>query len=616
MGKKAKKPKAKAAAGSARTGKAGTKSTLPVTPRVTPKHASAEAGKRGGVKTGTAGKVTPKQKAEAKPRIGVFVCNCGTNIAGFLDTKAVAEYSKNLPNVVFVRENLYSCSEAGVNDIRQAIVDNKLDRVVVAACTPRTHEPTFRAVCEEAGLNSYHFEFVNIREHVSWVHKEERDIGTQKAKDLIRMGVARSAFLEPMEPIEGDVVRRALIIGGGVAGMTSALELAGRGFEVVLVEKTKDLGGLLRGLDEIYPWGEKAEKYLKGMVSRVKNERLIKVLTSSEVTDVKGYIGKYEIYLTSQDDPVVAGVIVLATGARPLDPEDLYGHDGKKVITLLEAEGLLKQPKYKRKHIVILGCAGARIPERFYCSRICCLVGIKDAVLMRKRWKADVTFLYRDLMCYGVRNETLLADAKKAGVRFVNYGLDSPPEIKDGKVRVTSDILGRDLEVPCDLLVLATPLVPQETNEALCRILKVPVDEYGFFLEAHVKLRPLDFATDGIFVCGTARWPATVTECIEQAVGAASRASTYLATGKVKVEPIVSVVDEEECRGCGLCVALCPYGAIEIVETDAGKKARTIEVACKGCGTCGATCYRGAITMRHYSNDQLVAQIRAAFVKE
>jgi heterodisulfide reductase subunit A len=451
---------------------------------------------------------------------------------------------------------------------------------------------------------------------VSWVHKEERDIGTQKAKDLIRMGVARSAFLEPMEPIEGDVTRRALIIGAGVSGMTSALELAGRGFEVVLVEKAKELGGLVRGLYEIYPWGEKAEKYVKSLVTRVKRERQITVMTSAEVTDVKGYIGKYEVYVTSKDEPVVAGVIVLATGATPLDPEDLYGHDSKRVVTLLEVEGLLKQPKYKRKHVVIIGCAGARIPQRLYCSRICCLVGIKDALLMRKKWKADVTFLYRDLMCYGVRNETLLADAKKAGVKFVNYGLESPPEVVEDKVKVKSDILGKDMEIPCDLAVLATPLVPRDTNPALSRILKVPVDEYGFFLEAHVKLRPLDFATDGIFVCGTARWPATVTECIEQAVGAASRASTYLATGKVKVEPIVSVVDEEECRGCGLCAALCPYGAIELVETEAGKKARTIEVACKGCGTCGATCYRGAITMRHYSDNQLVAQIRAAFVKE
>jgi heterodisulfide reductase subunit A len=235
---------------------------------------------------------------------------------------------------------------------------------------------------------------------------------------------------------------------------------------------------------------------------------------------------------------------------------------------------------------------------------------------MRKKWKADVTFLYRDLMCYGIRNESLLGEAKKSGVRFVKYSTQDPPSIENGEVKVRSDILGEELGFPCDLMVLATPLVPQDTNVELSRVLKVPVDEYGFFLEAHVKLRPLDFATDGIFVCGTARWPATVPECIEQAIGAASRASTYLASGRVKVEPIVSVVDTEKCRGCGLCVALCPYGALEIVETENGKKARTIEVACKGCGTCGATCYRGAITMKHYSNDQITAQIRVAFAEE
>jgi heterodisulfide reductase subunit A len=235
---------------------------------------------------------------------------------------------------------------------------------------------------------------------------------------------------------------------------------------------------------------------------------------------------------------------------------------------------------------------------------------------MRKKWKADVTVLYRDLMCYGVRNETMLADAKKAGVRFINYSLANPPVVEKNTVTVSSEILGRDLKIPVDLLVLSTPLVPQDTNAAMSKTLKVPVDEYGFFLEAHVKLRPLDFATDGIFVCGTARWPASIQECLEQAVGAASRASTYLARGEVEVEPIVSVIDEEECRGCGLCVALCPYGAIELIETGRGKKARTIEVACKGCGTCGATCYRHAIRMKHYSDEQLGAQIRAAFVKK
>lgn len=557
-----------------------------------------------------------KGKAAAGPRIGVFVCNCGTNIAGFLDTKSVADYARGLPNVVFVKENLYSCSEAGINDIRQGIIDNKLERVVVAACTPRTHEPTFRAACEDAGLNPYFFEFVNIREHCSWVHKEEREAATDKAKDLIRMGVARSAYLEEMKPIIGDVTRRALVIGGGISGMTASLELAGRGFEVVLIEKDRHLGGLVREINQVYPQRKAASEYVKRMAASVEKHPRIKVLKSSEVTDVRGYIGNYIVSVSALEEPVVAGIIILATGAGVLVPEGYYGYDSKRVISELELEGLLQRSRARPRNVVMIGCVGARIPERMYCSRICCMTAIKNAVLLCRKWKSNVTMLYRDLMCYGIGNEELLMEAKKAGVRFLHYSPSAPPVVEKGGVRVTSDILGEEITLPCDLVVLETPLVPGPTNEALSKLLKVPLDEYGFFLEAHVKLRPLDFATDGIFVCGTARWPASIKECVEQALGAAARASTYLTSGHVKVEPIISYVTEEDCRGCGLCVALCPYGAIELVETDSGKKARTIDVACKGCGTCGATCYRGAITMKHYSDEQLTAQIRAAFEKE
>jgi heterodisulfide reductase subunit A len=597
---------------------------------VKPKAAKGKAGRRrgGGVSAGAGGAGKGSRPGRGKagssrakpqragPRIGVFVCNCGTNIAGFVDTKSVAEYASGLANVVFVRENLYSCSEAGVNDIKHAIIDNKLERVVVAACTPITHEPTFRATCEDAGLNAYFFEFVNIREHCSWVHKEDKDAATGKAKDLIRMGVARAVHLEPMEPIVGDVERCALVIGGGISGMTAALELAGRGFRVVLIEKERRLGGLVRHLHEIYPWKRRASEYLKPLISRVKAEPHIDIITSAEITDVQGFIGNYRVSVTSRKDPVVAGVIIVATGAVPLEPEGLYAHDSRRVVTLMEIEALMGRSRRPGKDVVIVTCAGARMPERFYCSRICCMTAIKHAIALRKRWKSRVTILYRDLMCYGVRNEELLREAKQVGVRFVNYSADNPPVLEEGQVKVASSILDKDITIPCDLFALATPLVPARTNALLSRLLKVPVDEYGFFLEAHVKLRPLDFATDGIFVCGTARWPASVRECTEQALGAASRASTLLSSGRVKVEPIISTVIEEECRGCGLCAALCPYGAIEIVETEHGKKARIIDVACKGCGTCGATCYRCAITMKHYNNEQLTAQIRVAFAEE
>ena len=597
---------------------------------VKPKAAKGKTGRRqgGGVSAGAGGAGKGSRPGRGKagssrakpqragPRIGVFVCNCGTNIAGFVDTKSVAEYASGLANVVFVRENLYSCSEAGVNDIKHAIIDNKLERVVVAACTPITHEPTFRATCEDAGLNAYFFEFVNIREHCSWVHKEDKDAATGKAKDLIRMGVARAVHLEPMEPIVGDVERCALVIGGGISGMTAALELAGRGFRVVLIEKERRLGGLVRHLHEVYPWKRRASEYLKPLISRVKAEPHIDIITSAEITDVQGFIGNYRVSVTSRKDPVVAGVIIVATGAVPLEPEGLYAHDSRRVVTLMEIEALMGRSRRPGKDVVIVTCAGARMPERFYCSRICCMTAIKHAITLRKRWKSRVTILYRDLMCYGVRNEELLREAKQVGVRFVNYSADNPPVLEKRQVKVASSILDKDITIPCDLFALATPLVPARTNALLSRLLKVPVDEYGFFLEAHVKLRPLDFATDGIFVCGTARWPASVRECTEQALGAASRASTLLSSGRVKVEPIISTVIEEECRGCGLCAALCPYGAIEIVETEHGKKARIIDVACKGCGTCGATCYRCAITMTHYHNEQLTAQIRVAFAEE
>jgi heterodisulfide reductase subunit A len=548
-------------------------------------------------------------------RIGVFVCNCGSNIAGFLDCKQVAEYAKTLPNVTFVRENLFSCSEAGANDIRTAIVENNLNRVVVAACTPITHEPTFRAVCEQGGLNPYYFEFVNIREHCSWVHKEIGEEATAKAKDLIRMGVARAAHLEPLQSITGEVERTALVVGGGISGMTVCLELADRGFNVILVEKEKDLGGLVKRLGTIHPWGKKGADYMKHLSRRVAGHRKIKVHKSSEITDVKGYIGKYSVTLSSLKKPVTAGMLILATGAEPLVPEGLYGFDSRRVITQMQMESLLATRKLAGRNIVMIQCAGARERERLYCSRICCMTAVKNALMAARKHRAHVTVLYRDVMCYGM-DERLMRDAKEAGVKFVNFAADEPPVVEKGTVKVKAGVLDKHLELAADVVVLSTPLVPAATNSDLSRMLKVPLDEYGFFLEGHVKLKPLDFSTDGIFVCGTARWPASIQECVEQAIGAASRASTFLARGEVKVEPIVSVVEDVEgCRGCGLCVAVCPYGAIELVETDQGTKAHTIEVACKGCGTCGSTCYKRVVRMNHFTDEQLLAQVRAAFSK-
>ena len=555
-------------------------------------------------------------KKKGLPRVGVFVCRCGVNIGGFLDTAALVEYAKTLPGVVFAKENLYSCSESGTTEIKKAIQENNLQRVVVAACTPLTHEPLFRAVCQEAGVNPYLFEFANIREHCSWAHMKEGEKATEKAKDLIRMGVARAMELEPLEPIEAEVEPSALVIGGGVAGLVAAATLAERGFRVALVEREKELGGMLRHLYKLYPSDVMAEEVLKAWKERVTNSPLIDIYLASEVVSVKGFIGNYDIVIKSPDKetPFKAGVIIVATGAQLWEPpEELYRYNKKDIITQLELESLLRKGKLKGDKVVMIQCVGAMSPERSYCSRICCVTAIKNAILIKEmNPAATVHILYRQMQAYGDEYESYLRRAKEAGVRLVNFSPERSPVVEDHQVKVYHQLLGRELTLPFDLLVLSTPLVSQKGSEALATLLKVPIDQDGFFLEAHIKLRPLDFATDGIYLCGCAHYPADVGEAVSQALGAVGRASTHLTRGYIKVEPIVSsLIDEELCQGCGLCAGLCPYGAIEMVDTPEGKKAKVISVACKGCGICASSCYCRAIRLSHYTNEQLEAQIRA-----
>lgn len=548
-------------------------------------------------------------------RIGVFVCDCGSNIAGYLNVKELAEYAGTLPKVVYVKENLYTCSESGINEIKAAIRDERLNRVVVASCTPRTHEPLFRGTCEEGGLNPYLFEMVNIRDQCSWVHMQEREQGTDKAKDLIRMGVAKAALLEPQESIKSEVDQRALVIGGGISGMTAALALANRGYQVFLVEKQPRLGGLLLELDKLAPSRVGGETFATGQAELVERHANIKLFTSATVHEVSGYIGHFKVTVGSQGtrEEFGCGVIIVATGAQVLKPHGLFGYDGERVITQLELEPLLKDGTFSARSVVMIQCAGARIEERKYCSRICCMVALKNAIEIKERSpRTGVRVLYRDIQAYGTENEEMYRRAKELGVLFINYDPSSPPVVEAERVRVRHHLLGRELEFPADLVVLSTPLVAGEDNEAISKLLRVSLDENKFFLEGHVKLKPLDFATDGIYLCGNAHYPATVREAISQALGAASRASIPLAKGVMTVEPIVSTLsDEEACRGCGLCVALCPYGALEIVRTEKGRKVRVIPVACKGCGMCAATCYQHALSVNSYTDEQIGEQIGA-----
>jgi len=547
-------------------------------------------------------------------RIGVFVCHCGSNIGGWLDVPEVAEYARSLPNVVFAQENLYTCSEAGLSQIKNGIKERNLNRVIVASCTPRTHEPLFKRVCQESGLNPSLFEFVNIREQCSWVHMQQREAATQKAKDLIRAGAAKASLLEPQEDIYVDVEPRALIIGGGIAGLTTALTIANVGFDVKLVEKEKELGGLLRHLYKLYPSNEEAAAVITPRIEAVKNHPRIEVFNDSTVRDVKGFVGNYDVIIASdgKEETIKTGVIIVATGAEELKPLGLYSYDGQKVITQMELEQLLADGNVSATKVAMILCAGARIPERTYCSRTCCMTAIKNAVLIKKQSpEAQVYILYRDLLTYGTEYEEYLRMSKEMGIRYIKYSPSNPPTVSDGGVKVYHELLGRELNLETDLVVLATPLVPHSDAKELAKKLKVPLEQNKFFLEAHVKLRPLDFATDGIYLCGCASWPTDVEQTIAQALGAASRALIPLTKGQVKVEPIVSSVDQDKCIGCGICEYLCPYKAIAVFPTDKGDRASTIVASCKGCGVCSSHCPMMAITMQNFNDDQITAQIAA-----
>lgn len=549
-------------------------------------------------------------------RIGVFVCDCGSNIAGYLDTQDIADYAKKLPHVVFVQRNLYTCSEGGINEIKKGIKEQNLNRVVVASCTPRTHEPLFRSSCGEVGLNPYLFEMVNIRDQCSWVHMKEKEDGTAKAKDLIRMGVAKAALLEPQETITSEVKTRALVIGGGIAGMTASLAFAHRGYEVVLVEKEKVLGGMLNSLNKLGPTMIEARTLAEEKIRAVTEQPKITVFTEARVAQVQGFIGKYKVDIETQSGTkkIDIGVIVVASGARAFVPEGLYGYDGKRVITQLEMEKLLKKGLDPGiKNIVMIQCVGSRNEERPYCSRICCQTAVKNAILIKEHNpNAKVSVLYRDMQMYGVENEEMWRDSKAKGVRYLNYDPADPPEVGSDSVKVHHALLGKDMHLPADLVVLSTPIISNDDVEVTSRHLRIPIDENGFFMEGHVKLKPLDFATTGIFLCGSARFPANIRETVAQGLGAASRASIPLTKGSVEVEPVISVLaDEDACRGCGLCVALCPYGALEIRDTEKGRKVHVIDVACKGCGVCAATCYQHALTINSFTDEQIGAQVAA-----
>ena len=578
-----------------------------------------------------------KTKITEKPRIGVFICSCGINIGGVVDVPKVVKYAKTLLGVVYAESNLYTCSSEGTRKITDKIREHNLNRVVVASCTPRTHEPLFRETCEEAGLNKYLFEMANIREHCSWVHMREEKKATEKAKDIVRMAVAKARLLQPQEEKEVSVTPTSLVIGAGISGMLAALCLARQGFKVHLVEKETEVGGMLRKLYKLYPTDDDASTLLNLATRAVKANSNIELHVSTVIRDVKGYIGNFEALAVKNGKENIllnVGTIIVATGAEELKPVGKYNYgEQKNVVTQLELEQLLKTglPENVNK-VAMIQCVGAMEDPSSggneYCSRICCAVALKNATLIKEtKPKIDVYILYRQLQAYGREYENYYVRAQENNIKFINYLPENPPSVKvetDGKLKVNvyNTVIGEEVPIDCDLLVLSTPLIQHEAGKSLSPILKVPLGAEGFFLEAHVKLRPVDFATDGIYVCGTAHSPKAVDESIIQAHAAASSAAIPMAMERVCSEAITAGVEEELCRGCGKCKEACEFNAIKLekkifeVEPFLNEPmlfAKVNEVVCKGCGSCATACPTGAIKMKHFTDQQILAEIEAAY---
>ncbi|MHA2390810.1 MAG: hydrogenase iron-sulfur subunit [Promethearchaeota archaeon] len=556
------------------------------------------------------------------PRIGVFICRCGINIAGYMDVPTLVDYAKTLPNVVFSMENKYSCSQLTQDIIKEKIEELNLSRVVVAACTPRTHEPLFQKTIREAGLNEYLFNFVSIRELDSWVHMNDNPKATDKAKDLIRMGVARVAAQKAELKIKGDVVPEAMVVGGGIAGMSAAMEIANKGFKVHLVEKEDKLGGQLNLIYKINFDRIDSKELLEAKLKEFNEQKNIVVYLNSEVDDVKGSIGDFKVTVKSaadgKDISLNVGTIVTATGAHEYKPEGWYHYgENSNVMTQLELSEKLKNNDLKDgETLVFIHCVGSRQPEGgngvSYCSLICCSESIRHALYVKENYpNSNIYVLYRDIRV-GTDEEPYYWKARE-NVNYIRFNDYPTVDVINGKLNINvKDILTQiDLSIEADKVVLSTPLIPNDTQK-LGEMIKCARDQNGYFLEAHIKLRPVDFATDGIYLAGTCHGPKGIADSISQGRGAAAHALIPLISGEVENEPLVSVVDPALCIACQKCEEVCNFGAIGVNFDNDLLVSESNPLLCKGCGDCSAACPAGAITMSHFSDDQIYPMIREA----
>ncbi len=561
---------------------------------------------------------------EEPPRIGVFICHCGSNIAGFVNVEKIAEEIETVENVVYVERNLYTCSEESQKSIQAAIEKHDLNRVIIAACTPRTHLPLFQGTCHKAGLNPYLVLFASIRELVSWVHMSEPEKATKKAKEQILMAVAKSRLVEPLHDIEVNVLPAALVVGGGIAGMTAAIAIAKKKFNVYIVERENRLGGFVRNLNKINTHGTSPEQILNPMIQEIETNPYIEVLTLTTIDAVNGSIGNF-IVSTMQDGrekEIKVGTIIVAVGAQEFKPEGYYLYkENNKVFTNLEFEDLIRNKQLQDgESIAFIQCTGSREEQgRTYCSLTCCAESIKNALIVKEQYSnSQIFILYRDLRVF-YDEEIEYRKAREKGINFIQYKLENPPIVANENNKVllkVSDFLTRmNFELSLDKLILATPLVAWKDNKKLSEMLKIPIDHHGFFFEAHPKLRPIDFATDGIFLCGTVQSPKNIKESLSQALGAASRALIPLMNGRAVVEGATSSLPEfnkKLCTGCEVCIKICPYNAISKNESD---EIEINQILCKGCGVCGATCTNQAIVIKHFTDEQIISQINASITR-
>jgi heterodisulfide reductase subunit A len=551
------------------------------------------------------------------PRIGVFVCKCGTNIAGVLDVPAIAEYARSLPNVVHVEENLFSCSQDTQEKMTQVIKEQKLNRVVVAACSPLTHEGLFQETVMNAGINKYLFEMANIRNQCSWVHGGDPKAGTEKAKDLVRMAVGKVSLFEPMSDPQIQINQTALVIGGGISGMSAAKNLAAQGYPTCLIEKSGALGGQARDIYQTWR-GEDVQQNLKKLIHEVQSNPKIDVRLNTELKQVEGFVGNFKSTLQTDGNETVLehGIAIIATGASELKPDQyLYGKDPRVLTSLdLDRKFIDRDPLLNQvQSAVFIQCVGSRIKERPYCSKVCCTHSVLSALRLKENNpEMDVYIIYRDIRTYGLR-EDLYREARAKGILFIRYDdnkeLNVNKDKDDLQMRFTSYVLNREMEIRPDLLILATAIVPPKENP-VAKLFKVPVNNDGFFVEAHVKLRPIDFSTDGVFVCGLAHSPKPIDESIAQGLGAAARSVTLLSQKEMFGNAVVAFINPETCVGCQGCLKVCSYEAIRYLEDR--KICEVNEAICKGCGACAATCPSASAQLKRFTSKQIYAQIEKA----